>query len=161
MPIGGGGGSSIPSNTSSHITQTVTNPVIPDEYKPLANSLNAIATGLTGAPVNFGPIPGFDAPATQRTPGGSLGSLLANIGFQQGANRINPVTGRGVVPQINMGGRRPMMPMGRRPFSWGDLLSLRNIPMNQPTNTQPGAGAPPPVNNPNTNLTVAQPRPGY
>lgn len=137
-PFGGGGGGGGSSKIDQNIKYATVNPTIPDEAKPLADSMLAIATALQGAPVNFGAIPGFDAPATPNLPP-SLGALLASTPFQQGANRINPVSGRGRVPMIG-GGRTPIVNRTPgSPMNWGSLFSLRQpnsigpIPRNQPT----------------------------
>lgn len=126
-PTGGGGGG----GGNQHITTTQTNPVVPDDMKPLADSMNAVATGTIGAPVNFGAIPGFDAPATTRN-GPSLGSLLTSLPFLQGIMRANPVTNE-VRPSTPYMPRRPVLPSSSGK-SWGDMLSIRHIPTNQPTN---------------------------
>lgn len=99
-PSGAGGGGG---GTDAHVTTTQTNPVIPDAAKPLFNSMLAIATGMQGSPVNFGKIPGLDAPPT-RMPTASLGNLLMSPAFMAGANRLSPLSVGGPVMAPNSGG---------------------------------------------------------
>ena len=113
-PSGGGGGSS----NDMKVTNTTTNPVVPNDMKALADSMNAVATGGMGAPANFGPIPGLDAPSSgPLIPQPSMGNMLASTPFQMGANRMG----------VNGGMMRPR-PMGRMtrpmPRSWGDLFAM-------------------------------------
>lgn len=96
-PSGGGGGS------DANITMTQTNPKIPKDVQPLTNAMLAIATAMQGAPVNFGAIPGLDAPAT-RMPMANLGSMLANPYFNAGASRTSPMFATGPYRPPNSGG---------------------------------------------------------
>jgi hypothetical protein len=118
-PTGGGGGSSGGSDT--HVTQTTTNPVVPEDMKGIADALAAITGGNLGAPVNFGRT-GLDAPDQgPLIPQASMGQMFSNPAFQMGANRQNVMgQGRGLPP-------RPMM---ARPRSYGDMFSMNGIPVN-------------------------------
>lgn len=83
---GGGGGSS-----DTNVTTTTTNPVVPDDMKSLADAMNAISTAMTGSPVNFGKIPGLDAPSSgPLIPQPSMGNMFASAPFQAGARRMRP-----------------------------------------------------------------------
>lgn len=118
-PSGGGGGKG---DNSMNVTQTTTNPVVPDDMKALADSMNAIATGNIGAPANLGPIPGLDAPRSgPLVPQPSMGSLYGSAPFQMGANGMN-VMGRG--RRMGYGGGRMGMLSRPMPRSWGDLFSM-------------------------------------
>ena len=111
---GGGKGGS-----DANITMTQTNPVVPDDMKALADSLNAIATGQLGAPVNFGAIPGLDAPQGQGqnlVPQPSMGNVFAQQPFQMGMNRMGG-GGQGMGGmQRRMPIRRPLPQQNRQPF---------------------------------------------
>ena len=100
-PSGAGGGGG---GQDAHITTTQTNPVVPDRAKPLSDAMLAISTALQGSPVNFGRIPGLDAPPT-RMPVASLGDLLMSPAFMAGAMRQSPLSvGGPVLPQNSGGG---------------------------------------------------------
>lgn len=94
-PAGGGGG--------QNITHTQTNPVVPSRARPISDAMLAISTALQGAPVNFGRIPGLDAPNTQM-PIANLGSLLSNPYFGAGASRGSPLFSSGPIRPPNTGG---------------------------------------------------------
>lgn len=116
-PSGGAGGGK--GGSDAHVTQTQTNPVVPDDMKGIADALNAISGGMLGSPVNFGPT-GMDAPpAGPLIPEGSMGNMYASPGFANGFNRRNVMgMGRGAP-----GGRfgRGRMPM---PRSYGDMFAM-------------------------------------
>lgn len=120
-PSGGGGGGK--GGSDAHVTQTQTNPLVPDDMHGIADALNAISGGTLGAPVNFGAT-GLDAPKSgPMIPQGSMGDMYSKPGFMNGFNGGN-VMGNG--RQINRVANRPMM----RPRSYGDLFSMRRPPMN-------------------------------
>lgn len=105
---GGGGGG----GTNANITTTQTNPVVPDDMKALADSLNAIATGQLGAPVNFGPT-GIDAPkGPPLVPQASMGQMFSQPAFQAGMQgmRQRPM-------QRPMAMRQPLQQQNRQPFT--------------------------------------------
>lgn len=130
--FGGGGGGGGGSDTN--VTTTTTNPVVPDDMKSLADAMNAISTAMTGSPVNFGKIPGLDAPSSgPLIPKPSFGNMFASAPFQAGARRIKPgmIGGSGSVPgtlsPIGGSGNVPgtLSPIGGSYAKgrWGDLFN--------------------------------------
>lgn len=107
---GGSGGSSGGGSTDSNVTTTVTNPVVPDDMKALADALNAIATGTLGSPVNFGPT-AIDAPSSgPLIPQASMGTMFANPAFQSGMQGMQNRPRRMPI-------RRPLPQRNQQPFT--------------------------------------------
>ena len=119
-PSGSGGG-------GQNITHTQTNPVVPSRARPISDAMLAIATAMQGAPVNFGRIPGLDAPNTQM-PIANLGSLLSNPYFGAGASRSSPLFASGPIRPPNTGG------------GYGSITTAPPEPIPTPTPGTPGPG---------------------
>lgn len=134
-----GGGSS--GGGSSHITQTVTNPKVPKGFEGLAEALKLISSGMLGAPVNLGPIPGLDAPKSgPLIPQGSMGNLMSNPAFQMGAGglgvmggkrRTQPLRQAAAIQRVS---QLPPISRGIPKPSFGDFFTLNAPKPAQPSN---------------------------
>ena len=120
---GGGGG------TDTNVTTTTTNPVVPDEAKPLMDALMGISTAMTGSPVNFGKIPGLDAPQSgPLIPQPSMGSMFASTPFNRFRVTGQPIGGASNRFAMTQPMPRPPAPVmtGKNPSntgSWGDMYN--------------------------------------
>lgn len=128
-PSGGGGGGG---SQNAHVTSTQTNPVVPSGFEGLADMLRNIATGMGGAPVNFGRT-GLDAPSSgPLIPQASMGSLFSSPAFMNGFNRLGVngggsrmrFGGSGVVPQPTPINPPQLKNTWKNPRTYGDMFSM-------------------------------------